>query len=94
MATANKGFSAQKPVGKYANWDTQQAYSAITTAIAEIEREANVRMKCYDRWIADGRMTDAEAQQRLDALVAAWHILSDTDLGRKLTLIREAQENS
>lgn len=76
-ATGQRRFGPTKPLGKYANYDTSVATGTLEKAVAEIEREANVRMKCYDRWIGDGKMTDQEASERLGALVTAWHILTD-----------------
>lgn len=85
-ANKNRGFTAQKPAGKFANWNTGATTANRAEAVAEIERESNVRMKCYDRWIAEGKMTDDEASKRMNALVAAWHMAVDTDIGRKLSL--------
>jgi hypothetical protein len=37
-------------------------------ALSELLRESQVRERCYDRWIADGKMTSVDAQDRFDRL--------------------------
>ncbi len=78
QAPKSSGFAQNKPVGKFANTDTSVCNSSRPDAIAEMEREANVRMKCYDRWVSEGKMTPEDAQRRMDAIVSAWHYLNDT----------------
>lgn len=43
----------------------------LTEASDELAREMNVRLKCYDRWVAEGKMTQTEAQERFDRLATA-----------------------
>jgi polyhydroxyalkanoate synthesis regulator phasin len=37
----------------------------------ELTREFNVRQRCFDRWVKEGRMTATDAQDRLDRLGSA-----------------------
>lgn len=49
-------------------------------ALSELQREMQVRMRCYDRWIEDGKLTTVDAVDRLDRLETAIHLLeSKTD---------------
>jgi len=45
-------------------------------ALSELEREKNVRQRCYDRWVQEGRLTAVDARDRLDRLIAAIHFLN------------------
>jgi hypothetical protein len=40
-------------------------------AVTEIERELQVRQRCYDRWIAEGKLTHVDATDRQERLLAA-----------------------
>lgn len=44
-------------------------------ALSELQREMQVRMRCYDRWIEDGKLTTVDAVDRLDRLETAIHLL-------------------
>lgn len=87
----------QKSSGKgtgneLANVSTAKCYRPVREAIAELEREANVRFKCFDRWIADGRLSEVDAKDRLERIISAWHYLSDTEEARKMLLADETEE--
>ena len=41
----------------------------------EVERELNVRARCFPRWIDDGRVSKTDARDRLDRLATALTIL-------------------
>ncbi len=85
MPVENKvGFAKKGSLGRFANWDTSVCTHTCEDAIAEIERESNIRMKCYDRWISEGKMTPEEAELRMGGLVSAWHFLSDSEEGRQM----------
>lgn len=84
------GFAKQQPVGRFANWNTTECSSSRDEALAELEREGNVRMKCYDRWVGDGKMTEDEAAKRMAAICSAWHYLADTDQARESLLSASA----
>lgn len=47
----------------------------ITEAISECRRELNVRQRCYERWIEDGKLDATDATDRLERLAAAVHHL-------------------
>lgn len=41
----------------------------------EIERELNVRARCFPRWVEDGRVSHTDATDRLDRLASALYYL-------------------
>lgn len=44
-------------------------------AIDEVEREFNVRERCFPKWVQDGRLTKTDAKDRLERLGAACYFL-------------------
>jgi hypothetical protein len=44
---------------------------SLEEAMAEVERELNIRMKCFDRWVAEGRLGWIDAQDRVERLLSA-----------------------
>ena len=48
---------------------------SVREARSEIAREIQVRERCFDRWVADGKMSDIDAQDRFDRIVSALHYL-------------------
>jgi hypothetical protein len=48
----------------------------IEEAISEVNRELTVRQRCYARWIADGKLDEVEARDRMDRLTAAKEYLA------------------
>lgn len=44
-------------------------------ALDEIERELNVRLRCFPRWISEGRLCKTDAQDRLDRQHTAFELL-------------------
>lgn len=47
----------------------------LEEALAEVEREINVRLKCFDRWVSEGRLSRIEARDRLERMMAAYNLL-------------------
>ena len=45
-------------------------------AVDELERELNVRLRCFPRWIAEGRVSRTDAQDRIDRLHTAFNLLN------------------
>lgn len=43
----------------------------MSEAISELKREIAVRERCFDKWVADGRLTDVDAQDRFDRMASA-----------------------
>ena len=43
----------------------------LPEALDELQREFNVRSRCFIRWVAEGRMSQTDAQDRLDRLFSA-----------------------
>lgn len=48
-------------------------------ALSELQREMQVRMRCYDRWVNDGKLTSVDAKDRLDRLATAIHVLETSE---------------
>lgn len=42
----------------------------IDEAISELEREAHIRIRCYDRWIQEGKVSRVDAWDRLERLLS------------------------
>lgn len=49
--------------------------STPQAAVDEIERELNVRIRCFPRWVAEGRVSRTDAQDRIDRLHTAYELL-------------------
>lgn len=49
----------------------------MEAAESELEREANLRSKCFDRWVQEGRLTYVDARDRQGRLLMAWRIIRD-----------------
>lgn len=47
----------------------------LREAVSELKRELNVRNRCYDRWVEDGKIDQVDAIDRLDRLWTAIGIL-------------------
>jgi len=62
MSTSNEQSFTPKLVGAEAAFD-------------ELERELNVRIRCFPRWVAEGRMCRTDAVDRLDRLHTAVALL-------------------
>lgn len=88
----NAGFAKHGALGPFANWDTRVCTHTLDDAVDEIERESNVRMKCFDRWVAEGKMTETEATIRMGSLVSAWHFLRDTEQGKQMLLTNHRKD--
>ena len=49
-------------------------------ACSEVEREMNVRSRCFPRWITEGKVNRVDAQDRLDRLGTALQLLERADV--------------
>lgn len=58
---------------------TVRCYRSHQEAIDEVQRELNVRSRCFPRWIAEGRVSRTDAQDRLDRLASALVIIEALD---------------
>lgn len=64
---------------------------ALEAATDEVEREFNVRTRCFPRWIDDGRLSRTDAKDRLDRLFTALAVLREVaDRENKGQMLREA----
>lgn len=44
---------------------------SIEEALSEVERELQVRLRCYDRWVKEGKLSGVDAKDRVERLQAA-----------------------
>jgi len=45
----------------------------------ELDRELQVRKRCYDRWVGEGKLSGTEARDRIDRLSGAIDYLSQAE---------------
>lgn len=50
-------------------------YLSVTASKDEVIRELMVRKRCYDKWVAEGKLTQTEAVSRWNAICSAVHHL-------------------
>lgn len=62
----------------------------LQEALDEVERELNVRRRCFPRWVAEGRVSRTDAQDRVDRLASAMEALSN----QLTTAQQQAQPNA
>lgn len=60
----------------------------LAEAVDEVEREMNVRARCFSRWVQEGRMTRTDAIDRRDRMISAFDAL------KKLQDLGEAAEEA
>ncbi len=44
---------------------------SLEEALSEVQREVQVRKRCYPRWVSEGKLTRIDAADRLERLEAA-----------------------
>lgn len=65
---------------KIAQWSWKDHWArSIEEAISELEREAHVRQRCFDRWVEDGRVSYIDARDRQERLLSAIKLLRDNE---------------
>lgn len=62
-----------KPIAQW-KWNEHMQRSG-DEALSELEREAHVRVRCYDRWISEGKVSRVDAWDRLERLLTAISVL-------------------
>lgn len=60
---------------------------SLEEACSELDREIKVRVRCYDRWVAEGKLSSVDARDRLERLQSALGYL-----GRALDLEQANQD--
>lgn len=55
----------------------------------EVERELNVRCRCFPRWVGEGRVSSSDATDRLDRLATALRYLESLPDASPLPEARE-----
>jgi hypothetical protein len=48
---------------------------SLVEAADELQREYNVRSRCFPRWVKEGRVSATDAQDRLDRIASAIEFL-------------------
>lgn len=71
-------------------WNQHMGRS-VDEALAEIEREAHIRLKCFDKWVTEGRLSWVDAFDRLERLLSAVKHLRDLQTANKLDELRSTQ---
>jgi len=70
----------------------------LVESISEVKRELQVRLRCYDRWVEDGKLTDVDATDRYCRLQSALSYLEAVRDGeielRVATLVPEVVTNT
>jgi hypothetical protein len=62
---------------KIAAWKPLEHCSRdIMESMSELEREAGLRTRCYDRWVAEGKLSYIDARDRQERLLSAMHHLN------------------
>lgn len=60
----------------YMHWAIEEHCNrSIDEAISEVTREIDVRRRCYDKWIMDRRLDRVDANDRMERLISALHML-------------------
>lgn len=62
-----------------ATWQAGQGHDQrpLDQAMAEVVRECQVRSRCFDRWVADGKMEAVDAVDRMERLLSALRYLRE-----------------
>ena len=48
----------------------------VEGALGEIQRERQVRARCYGRWVEEGKMSRIDAKDRMERIIQAEELLS------------------
>ena len=81
MSENTRVTSGQEPSG------TARPRRSLEEACSELDREIKVRVRCYDRWVAEGKLSSVDARDRLERLQAALAYL-----GRSLELAQASED--
>lgn len=65
---------ARKPIKELTYTDSDKI--ELDEAIAEVERELNLRLECFDRWVSEGRRDYYTARDQVLRLMKAHTVLS------------------
>jgi len=58
-------------------WMEPKRVRDIQEALDEVHRELMVRKRCFPKWIGDGRVSETDAQDRVDRLASAHDLLKE-----------------
>ena len=61
-------------------------------ALDELQRELNVRKRCFPRWVGDGRVSATDAQDRIDRLATAITLLAAAVVESPTVEVRTSQK--
>jgi hypothetical protein len=61
----------------FADYVLADASAPMQEAQDELVREWQVRKRCFDRWVAEGRLSVTEARERMDRLGACLLLLRE-----------------
>ncbi len=63
-----------------------KSYRSVDEALSELEREYNVRARCFPDWIKSGKVNRIDAQDRLDRIGTALYALNIMPLDQQKEL--------
>lgn len=49
--------------------------TSYEACVHEVEREIQVRARCYPRWVSEGKLSEFEAAERLERLKGALQLM-------------------
>lgn len=56
---------------KFADMPMDSNRRTLEEAQSECERECEVRRRCFDRWVQEGRISRIDAKDRLERMISA-----------------------
>lgn len=62
----------------------------VQQMVDEMQREAEVRRRIYDRWVGEGKLSRSDAHDRLERLLSAWKALQELSI--LSDLVKEGNE--
>jgi len=63
----------------------------LDQALAEVEREIHVRVKCFDKWVHEGKLSWMDAFDRMERLISAVKHLRNYQTTLKVQALRDLQ---
>src|SRR5262245_66159950 len=76
----------------FRNWRWNQHMNRdLDQALAEVEREIHVRVKCFDKWVAEGKLSWMDAFDRMERAISAVKHLRDYHTLLKVQELQDLQ---
>src|SRR5262245_26837761 len=76
----------------FRNWRWNQHMNRdLDQALAEVEREIHVRVKCFDKWVSEGKLSWMDAFDRMERAISAVKHLRDYQTILKVQALQDLQ---